>query len=104
MPKITMEILIYELTGILKNNSPVRTYPLGAIGKKGTPFYSPYPGNLRNNGILPYVRGNSGEVIIGGPVGYAVYTETTSKKPHWQEKSLNEFVQRLGGYYGGQIK
>lgn len=101
--KLTMENLIYELTSILKNNAPVRTYPLGAVGKKGTAFYSPYPGNLRNNGIIACVSNeNSGQVIIGGPVGYAVYTETTSHKPHWQEKSLNEFVQRLISY-GGSI-
>lgn len=99
-----MEMLVYEFANILKNNAPVRTYPLGEVGKKGTKFYSPYPGNLRNNGILPNVQhANHGSVIIGGPVGYAVYTETRSKKLHWQEKSLNEFIARLQAM-GGEIR
>ena len=103
--KITLEMLIYELATIAKNNAPVRTYPLGPVGKKGTNMFSPYPGNLKNNGIIPRIYGqNRASLLIGGPVGYAMYTETRSKKPMWQQKSLEEFVNRLTTVYGGVRK
>ena len=101
--QITLELLTYELAMIAKNNAPVRTYPLGPVGKKGTNMYSPYPGNLMNNGIVPRVYSSTNaSLLIGGPVGYAMYTETRSKKPHWMQKTVDEFVQRLTTVYGGK--
>lgn len=105
MAQITMEMLVYELTYIAKNNAPVRQYPLGAVGKAGTPMYSPYPGNLKNNGIFYQVFGPThARLVFGGPVGYAGYANETSFKPHYQEKSVNDFVQKLISKYGGTVK
>lgn len=90
--KISVDMLTYELTTILKKNAPVRDgslYP----GARGA---SPYPGNLKQNGIL-FVKTAKGSVceIGGSNAPYAVYTETRSKKPGWQKKSGVELVNRI---------
>lgn len=106
MRRLTLDIAGNELYRIFKNNAPVRTFPPGPVGKKGTNMYSPYPGNLMNNGIWWENTGaNSGRVALSGTdgkVGYLPYTETRSRKPGWQEKSVNEFVSRLCSVYGGK--
>lgn len=94
---ITKQRLQYELVAILKQNAPVRDgtkYP----GKRGA---SPYPGNLKNNGI--YITANG--VYTGGDnAPYAVYTETRSRKKGWHKKSHNQFLALLQRKYGGVIK
>lgn len=105
MAAVTMEMLIYDLAYIAKENAPVRQYPLGAVGKPGTTMYSPYPGNLKNNGIIPQVFSpTKARLIFGGPVGYAGYANKTSFKPGYQEKTVNDFVQKLITKYGGTLK
>jgi len=105
MAKITMEMLIWDLTYIAKNNAPVRTYPLGPVGKAGTRMYSPYPGNLKNNGIFAQIYSpESARLVFGGPVGYACYANKTSSKPQYQEKTVSDFVDKLVTVYGGVVK
>lgn len=90
--KVTVEMLTYELTTILKNNAPVRDgakYP----GARGA---SPYPGNLKQNGIQ-FLKTAKGSVCeVGSPnAPYAPYTETRSRKPDWQKKSNIELINRI---------
>lgn len=90
--KITVDELTYELTTILKKNAPVRDgakYP----GARGA---SPYPGNLKQNGIQ-FLQTAKGSVCeVGNPnAPYAPYTETRSRKPGWQRRSNEELINRL---------
>lgn len=90
--KITTAMLTYELTTILKKNAPVRdgaNYP----GARGA---SPYPGNLKQNGIQ-FLQTAKGAVCEVGSANapYAPYTETRSKKPDWQKKSNLELINRI---------
>ena len=96
---LTIEKVLYVASYIFKENAPVRTKPLGAIK------YSPYPGNLKNNGIVPIVYSASHAVLrIGGEAApYARITETRSKKPGWQKKSLQETAQRIATEYNGRV-
>lgn len=90
--KITVAMLTYELTTILKKNAPVRDgakYP----GRRGA---SPYPGNLKLNGIRFVQAGKKSECRVGVPdAPYAPYTETRSRKKGWQAKSNAEFIAML---------
>ena len=52
-------------------------------------MYSPYPGNLKNNGI--YRRGNS-VVFDYNKVGYIGYANLYSKKPRFMEKTVDDFL------------
>lgn len=90
--KITVAELTYELTTILKKNAPVRDgakYP----GARGA---SPYPGNLKQNGIQ-FLQTAKGSVCeVGNPnAPYAPYTETRSRKPGWQRRSSEELISRI---------
>lgn len=94
---VNRQIIEVTLLGILKKNAPVRdgvVYP----GARGA---SPYPGNLKNNGIVLKKSGNMSMIEVGGVnAPYAVYTETRSHKKSWQEKSHKECIsrlQRMGG-------
>ena len=88
----TVAELTVELTTILKKNAPVRDgtkYP----GPRGA---SPYPGNLKQNGIVAVMSGDEMVCEVGGAAApYAPYTETRSRKPGWQKKSNEEFVQMI---------
>ena len=92
---ILKQQITHELMSKLQNNCPVRTKPLGKIK------YSPYPGNLRQNGINMYVSGDNAQVIIGGDVAiYGPITEYTSHRKGWIQKSVDETIEmckRLGG-------
>lgn len=63
--KITAEMLAAKLLRIAKKNAPVRVVKdknpkrprKRAVGKKGTNMYSPYPGNLKKNGIYAIENG-----------------------------------------------
>lgn len=81
-------------------NAPVRTKP--PAGPSGL---SPYPGNLRQNGInLTYMGANHIKITIGGePAPYGPYTETRSHKPGWIEKSINETTNTYINRFGGKI-
>ena len=62
--KITAEMLAAKLLRIAKKNAPVRVVKdknpkrprKRAVGKKGTNMYSPYPGNLKKNGIYATIK------------------------------------------------
>lgn len=90
-----------ELQTICQSNSPVRTKP--PAGPSGL---SPYPGNLRQNGInLQLLSVNHIRVVIGGePAPYGPYTETKSHKPGWINKSIVQFTNMLVNRYGGIVK
>lgn len=81
-------------------NAPVRTKP--PAGPSGL---SPYPGNLRQNGInLTYMGVNHIKITIGGePAPYGPYTETKSHKPGWIAKSINETANTYINRFGGKI-
>lgn len=89
---MTEEKAVRTLLLILKKNAPVRDgekYP----GKHGA---SPYPGNLKNNGITLNVMTNKTVVTVGNKAApYAVYTETRSHKKDWQKRSNEEFYKSL---------
>jgi hypothetical protein len=101
---ITQQQLVSKLYELTQKNAPVRVVKdkngrptLRAIGKKGTNMYSPYPGNLKNNGI--YIDKNS-VVFDYNKVGYIGYANLRSKKPRFIEKSVEDFLQycvSLGG-------
>ena len=103
--KITGDMLLNKLLEISKENAPVRLIndaknkrpKKRAVGKIGTNMYSPYPGNLKNNGI--YRRGNA-IVFDYNKVGYIGYANLRSKRPQYIEKSVNDFLNYcvlLGG-------
>lgn len=102
--KITGEMLCSKLLDFAKENAPVREVvdkkgrPRSrAVGKKGTNMYSPYPGNLKNNGI--YQQGNA-VVFDYNKVGYIGYANLYSRRPQFIEKTLEDFLQycvALGG-------
>ncbi|MCL2355470.1 MAG: hypothetical protein FWC68_06425 [Oscillospiraceae bacterium] len=96
MRRVTVEDLIYDMTYIFKDEAPVRTNPLGASGS------SPYPGNLKNNAIVPRIYGaSSAELILSKEAApYIDYTEFTSFRPGWQKKALNRSIGRYETYYG----
>lgn len=81
-------------------NAPVRTKP--PAGPSGL---SPYPGNLRQNGInMSYICANHIRITIGGePAPYGPYTETRSHKPGWIAKSINEAANIYINRFGGKI-
>lgn len=99
MMKITRTMLETKLYEILQGNSPVRQGG-GAVGKRGTNMYSPYPGNLKNNGII---QTNTGVRLDLNKVGYICYANLYSKKPGYIEKSRDEFLQWLVAL-GGKIR
>ena len=102
--KITEEMLVNKLLRLAKKNAPVRVVSdkkgrprQRAVGKKGTNMYSPYPGNLKKNGI--YARGNA-VVYDYNKVGYIGYANVRSKKPQFIEKTVDDFLNycvSLGG-------
>jgi hypothetical protein len=102
--KITEEMLVNKLLRLAKKNAPVRVVSdkkgrprKRAVGKKGTNMYSPYPRNLKNNGI--YSRGNA-VVYDYNKVGYIGYANLRSHKPQFIEKTLDDFLNyciSLGG-------
>lgn len=102
---LTIELAMTKLLWELKANAPVRLTP-GPSGKQGTNMYSPYPGNLKNNGIYAgYKTADKGTIILSGTdgkVGYLPYTETRSHKPGWQARSVEQFVSDLCALYGGK--
>lgn len=102
--KITSTMLTTKLYELAQNNAPVRKIvdkhgrPNNrAVGKKGTNMYSPYPGNLKNNGI--HMIG-SAVVFDYNKVGYIGYANLYSHSPRFIEKTLEDFLNycvSLGG-------
>lgn len=105
--KITAEALSAKLLEIAKANAPVRAINgergrsrCRGTGKKGTNMYSPYPGNLKNNGIY---RMQNRVVFDYNKVGYIGYANVYSKKPQYIEKTLRDFLNYLVAL-GGRIE
>jgi len=107
----TKNIIISQLLLILKNSAPIRGQNI-PVGRKMPKDYSDgeygqsrYPGNLMNNGILLRERSTgAAKVIIGGAAApYGVWTETRSFRKKWQEKSTNDFLQKLQNL-GGKLR
>jgi isocitrate dehydrogenase kinase/phosphatase len=103
--KITGYKLACKMLDLAKKNAPVRVIKdkdekrprKRAVGKKGTNMYSPYPGNLKNNGIY---RTGEGIVFDYNKVGYIGYANLRSHKPRYIEKTVNDFLNycvSLGG-------
>ena len=102
--KITSTMLTTKLYKLAQNNAPVRKIVdkhgrpiIRAVGKKGTNMYSPYPGNLKNNGI--HMIG-SAVVFDYNKVGYIGYANLYSHRPRFIEKTLEDFLNycvSLGG-------
>ena len=91
----TAEKLTEKFLLIAKENAPVRDIvdkkgrPLPrAVGKPGTNMYSPYPGNLKNNGIYRIPNGIRFDYDKGGYIGYA---NIRSRNKHYIEKTINDF-------------
>lgn len=94
--KVTRVMLQTALYAQFQDKAPVRSFG-GAVGKKGTNMYSPYPGNLKNNGIY---QTNNGVRLDLNKVGYIGYANKTSKSPQYIERSIDGFIQyciTLGG-------
>ena len=119
--KITKAKLVSKLQRIAKENAPVRIVydsngqvktnnlqtgrlytksgrPASrAVGKRGTNMYSPYPGNLKNNGVVAIENGVKYDY---NKVGYIGYANLRSKKPQFIEKTIDDFCNfcvSLGG-------
>ena len=102
--KVTKAMLVSKLQQFAKLNAPVRVVidkngrPASrAVGKKGTNMYSPYPGNLKNNGIVPLENGICYDY---NKVGYIGYANIRSHKPQFIEKTIDDFCDfcvSLGG-------
>lgn len=102
--KITSELLHDKLNEFAHQRAPVRAVydkkgrPLPrAVGKKGINMYSPYPGNLNDNGI---VRTSKGVKFDYDKVGYIGYANKRSSKPQFIENTVNDFCNfcvSLGG-------
>lgn len=106
--RITQEMLASKLAFIAKENAPVRMIvdkkgrPLSrAVGKKGTNMYSPYPGNLKNNGIVPL---SNGVRFDYDKVGYIGYANVRSRKPQFIEKTVEDFCRYCVDLGGRVIK
>lgn len=84
--------LVYQLQNIYQKVAPVRIKPLGAVGKKGTNFYSPRPGWMRDAGYLLY---SDTFVLSERLVGYIGYANKTSKKPGFIQKIDSEFRNEM---------
>jgi hypothetical protein len=105
----TREMIMYELLYILKQNAPVRGENIPP-GRKMPKDYlkptklSPYPGNLKNNGIVLTGQENGAAINVGGAAAsYAEYTEWRSFKPGWMEKSQEEFLDKMRKL-GGEVR
>jgi hypothetical protein len=105
--KITAEMLSAKLYEIAQNNAPVRSAKgkngrpkKRATGKPGTNMYSPYPGNLKNNGIVPLSNGISFDY---NKVGYIGYANINSRKPRFIQKTVSDFCSFCVSL-GGRIK
>ena len=85
----------------LQFNAPVRTKP-----PSGPSGLSPYPGNLRQNGInMSYVNANHIQIKIGGPPApYGPYTETRSHKPGWISWCCYYTAHVYALQYGGVVE
>lgn len=102
--EITREMLSAKLVELAKHNAPVRLItdkkgrPLPrAVGKKGTNMYSPYPGNLKNNGIVALPNGVRFDY---NKVGYIGYANIRSRSPQFIEHTVDDFCNfcvSLGG-------
>ena len=103
--KITAETLREHLLEFAQKNAPVRKINdknpkrprKRAVGKKGTNMYSPYPGNLRDNGLYAIENGIRFDY---DKVGYIGYANKYSHKPRYIEKTVDDFCQycvSLGG-------
>ena len=102
--RITANMLVEKMYDFAQTNAPVRVVvdkkgrPRSrATGKKGTNMYSPYPGNLKNNGIY---RINNGIVFDYNKVGYIGYANLRSYSPRYIEKTVSDFCNfcvSLGG-------
>jgi hypothetical protein len=123
--KITGNMLADKLLDIAKKNAPVRLAynkkgevitkttektrvytkagrPMArAVGKKDTNMYSPYPGNLKNNGI---VRTENGVKFDYDKVGYIGYANIRSHKPQFIERTVEDFCTWCVGLGGRIIK
>lgn len=76
--KITADLLLNKLNEFAHNRAPVRSVidkkgrpRPRAVGKKGTNMYSPYPGNLNDNGIVRTSKGVKFDYDKVGYIGYA---------------------------------
>ena len=105
--KITGAMLSEKLLEIAKENAPVRKIKdkkgrprSRAVGKRGTNMYSPYPGNLKDNGI---VRIQNGIVFDYNKVGYIGYANIRSGSPKFIERTVGDFCQFCVAL-GGRIK
>ena len=102
--QVTYDILSEKLLELAKKNAPIRALKdkkgrprQRAVGKRGTNMYSPYPGNLKNNGIYKIT---DGIVFDYNKVGYIGYANLRSKKRGYIEKTLTDFCNycvSLGG-------
>lgn len=90
---LTFEEFQGEIFRILTDLAPVRVPPpYGGVGKKGTNMYSPYPGNLQQNGVCLTSKGAKLDV---DRVGYIIYADKRSKSPNFIERANEQFCQEL---------
>lgn len=109
--KIDISHVTATLVRILKSNAPVRgkNMPAGWSARKRINYLkptklSPYPGNLKNNGIRYDIENNKSSVKVGGAQApYAEYTERKSFSPGWMVKSEQELLDKLR-QAGGRVR
>lgn len=95
---VTFDMVTEELRNCIVECAPVRQFP------KGATKYSPYPGNLKNNGIRRHVYGNSGVVVIGGaPAVYAGWVDIRGKSAGYIDRGIENWLARMQAL-GGKVK
>jgi hypothetical protein len=92
--------LVYLLQKLHNKNAPVRSKPLGAVGKQGTNMYSPRPGWLRDSSWKLY---SDTFMLDERLVGYIKYANVTSRKPNFIEKINIDFLNEMRRR-GGKIE
>lgn len=109
--KIDAQHITVVLVGSLKRNAPVRgkNMPASWSARKRINYLkptktSPYPGNLKDNGIVAEISETSSRIEIGGPrAPYGERTEITSFSPGWIAKSNSELLDKLR-QAGGKVR
>ena len=105
--KVTKAMLVSKLQEFAKANAPVRIVkdkpgrPASrAVGKPGTNMYSPYPGNLKDNGVVNLDDGIRYDYTKVGYIGYANLRVKSPNKPQFIERTIDDFCNfcvALGG-------
>lgn len=94
---ITFEMITEELRNCLIEEAPVRQHP------KGATRYSPYPGNLKQNGIRHSYTHNGADIVIGGaPAVYAGWVDARGRSAGYIDRGVEKWLAKMRAL-GGKV-